>query len=76
MNEGRNEFRAPMLRPSFYQLSTSPTNDSVHGDVVGFGKSVRHLLAGEADADFLGIGAGLGEDAIVETFAAAKATAF
>ena len=42
---------------------------------MGFWKSIRHLLGGEADADFFGIGTGLGEDAIVETFAAAEASA-
>lgn len=70
MNEGRMEIRGP-LKDSFL----SAVDHRIHGDIVGLGKCVRHSLAGEADADFLGIGAGLGEDTIIESIATTEAPA-
>lgn len=55
--------------------STSSKNDFVHGDVVWLGKGVGHDLFRGADADFQGVGAGVGEDAVVVALAAAEAGA-
>ena len=47
----------------------------IHRHVVGFWKCVIDQLPGEADADFEGVGAGGGEQAVVEPSAAAEASA-
>ena len=47
----------------------------IHRDVVGLGKGVGDDLGIEADAGREGVRAGLGEQAVVETAAAAEAAA-
>jgi len=49
-------------------------NDGVHGDVVSFGEGVLDKLKRVADADLEGVGAGICQDAVVETATTAKAT--
>ena len=46
----------------------------IHRDVVGLREGVGNDLEIEADTDFDGFRAGLGEQAVVETAAAAEAT--
>ena len=50
-------------------------NDGVHRDVVSFGKGVIDELKRVADANLEGVGTGVGQHAVVEASASAKATA-
>lgn len=53
----------------------SAADDGVHGDIVRLWECVRDLLEGKTNTDFMGIGLGVREDAIIETFATAEAPA-
>jgi hypothetical protein len=56
-------------------LSTPSPQHLIHRDIMRLRKRVRDHLKGKADADFKGIGAGLGEEAVVESAAATEAAA-
>jgi hypothetical protein len=51
------------------------TNHDVHDHIVRLGEGVGDDLKWETDADFEGVGSGLGEQAVVESAAAAEAVA-
>ena len=50
-------------------------NDLVHMDVMCLGKCIRNKLLGKTDADFECVGAGLGEESVIESATATEATA-
>lgn len=50
-------------------------NDLVHTDVMCLGKCIRNKLFGKTNADLERVGAGLGEDAVVEAATAAETAA-
>ena len=50
-------------------------NDLVHMDVMCLRKCIRNNLLGKTDADFECVGAGLGEEAIIEPTPATEAAA-
>ena len=50
-------------------------NDLVHRDVMCLGKCIRNKLLGKTDADLDCVGAGLGEQAVVEPATSAEASA-